>query len=264
MHSFSLICGVLALLVLLFSPSAVRAATWDGGKPSADAACKDRVNEEGAYKYVRAQPTDGGKAAECMMKIKEGEGEEIVDARVAKDDPPPEEQKADSSKDSAAAASKPKVDDKFIMNCIAFESADWMPELDAAYKAPITGGGAGSGLKENQNIAVLEWKEGGATKRQWFASTVKKEHSEQHILAFLKSKGIKREDVTRIYTELSPCVKKCFPALSEHFKGIRKNITIDYTWNHSDYKEYTNCGKQEAYQERLQKKRDRREKVAAK
>lgn len=79
------------ILVFVFVVLAVNAwggaDTWDGGHPSADAACRARMDESGAFRFHRAQVN--GNVAYCYSKAKDGKGPEYHDTSVTKDEAPP-------------------------------------------------------------------------------------------------------------------------------------------------------------------------------
>ena len=89
------------------------------------------------------------------------------------------------------------------------------------------------------------------------------QHSEEHILAYLSANNIAREDVKRIYTELSPCEAKCLPALNAHFQGMRKKVKIEFSWFHANYQDFQNCSHKPGTQQRMEQKKWRRDKVTA-
>jgi len=103
-----LLSAVTAFLCIGLSAAAL-ADTWDGGKGSADAACRARIDESGAYRYSRAEIN--GNVAYCYVKVKEGEGSDIHDASVTRDDPlpeaPAEEKAAGESAEAGTTASAP-------------------------------------------------------------------------------------------------------------------------------------------------------------
>jgi hypothetical protein len=260
------------LLVALAATLAIGAEknTWDGSYGSADAACRAKHAGEGAYQFHRADVK--GNIAHCYEKAKDGEGDEIYYSAVSKDEGPEEEAKPADSKDGNSNATPPtnpgagsgggKPKDEFASKCIPFPSNEWNTELDAAYKAPVSGsGGAGAGMFDAQNAAVLEWNEGGSRKTQWFTSG--DGHTEKHILTYLKDKKIPRENVTRIYSELSPCIAQCLPALSKHFEGMKSKVTIEFSWFHGTGKQYQGCNHGNATQDRKTQKKERRDRVSA-
>jgi hypothetical protein len=210
--------------------------------------------------------------ARCYEKAKEGESDEIYYNAVTQDEGPEEgEAKPADSKNgnsnaappenSGAASAGGKAKDEFASKCIPFPSNDWNTELDAAYKAPVSGsGGAGAGMFEAQNAAVIEWNENGKRKTQWFTSG--DGHTEKHIIKYLKDKKIPRENVARIYSELSPCIAQCLPALSKHFEGIRPKVTIEFSWFHGTGKQYQGCKHENATQDRKTQKKEWRVRVS--
>lgn len=262
--------AVLALLLLLSRPASAAGTTWTGGHSSADAACKAIIGDGGYYPFHRAEVK--GDLAYCYTKSKDGEGDEIYSSAVFKEDPPPEKDKDEagqSKKDEPAAGGgegappPPSKDDKdkFKSKCLdQYFGSEWEPELKAAYGTTNSGvGGAEGGVVGNGNVAVLEWKEGGARKRQKFTSG--DGHSEQHLLAFLNEKKIPKESVTRIFSELSPCEARCLPALSAYFAGARKNITLEFNWLHSGEGKYSTCKGKNANALRSEVKAERRKRA---
>lgn len=265
---FTRLFSFLASLIVCSGPAAA-GETWGGGHGSADAACRERIgNSESAYAYKRAEVN--GNVAYCYVKIKEGEGDEIHDASVTKDEPAPEAEEEKKEEASGAAqggpgepggkgGKEPKVDSfPFVCHKNYFGS-DFEQELNDAYKTTHAGtGGAGAGLFTGGNAAVLEWKEKGVRKRQWFTSG--DGHSEQHILAYITEKKIPKEAVTRILSELSPCVERCYPALHKHFEGVRKNVKLEFFWIH-DKDTHKDCKLKDAAYKRLEEKNNRRKKL---
>ena len=269
-YNFRPIWTLVALGLVAAPIHSAEKTTWDGGQGSADAACRAKHGGGGVYQYKRADVK--GKVAHCYEKSADGEGDEIYFAAVSQDEGPEEEAKQADSKDDKSDAAPPtspgggsaggKAKDEFASKCIPFPSNDWSTELDAAYKAPVSGsGGAGAGMFEAQNAAVLEWNESGSRKTQWFTSG--DGHTEKHILKYLKDKKIPRENVTRIYSELSPCIAQCLPALSQHFEGMRPKVTIEFSWFHGTGQQYQDCSHKNATQERKTQKKERRDRVSA-
>lgn len=235
-----LVIGILALTV-----SHVRVAdageTWDGGHGSADEACRARLDESGAFKFSRAKLE--GNVAHCFTKAKDGKGEEFDDAAVTKDEPAPEDRAAQepTSSSTEAPASQPatgesragsscagqKIKDKKV----GYWTNDFQSELNAIYaKSPTEAGGLNAGWVKGRNVAVLELKNG---QRLAFTSGSQL-HSEQHILNYLNEQNIRPDGVSRIYTELSPCLDQCLPPLIQWFKGYEKCVVIEYSWVHTD------------------------------
>jgi len=108
-----------AALLWMMSSQPALADTWDGGKGSADAACRARLDESGAYRFSRAEIN--GNVAYCYVKAKDGEGSEVHDTSVTRDDPPPEgqaaEKNADGSADSATPAATPAATSNAKKKC---------------------------------------------------------------------------------------------------------------------------------------------------
>jgi|GEM_PF-6090178 len=268
----------LFLGILLLSQKSITAGdTWDGGHGSPDQACRARVDEGGAYMYSHAE--QNGDVAYCYVKPKEGEGDKSHASSVTKDAPvekaeadtsqentTSEEKKPESSSPPATSSSTKK--DEFVAKCIdEYFSTSFETEINQAYKTTQAGvGGASGGVTEGGNVAVLEWKENNILKKQWFSSG--DGHSEEHILAYLKEKSIPREQVTRIFSELSPCLDKCLPSLSSHFAGIRSQVTLEFYWYHNKDKKggkpYTTCQGSDAQQTRQIYKQARRQKALGK
>jgi hypothetical protein len=97
--------AALALLGVGLSQTTL-ADTWDGGSGSADAACRVRLDESGAYRFSRAEIN--GNVAYCYMKPKDGEGSEVHSTSVVRDEPPPETQTTqESASNSTDAATQP-------------------------------------------------------------------------------------------------------------------------------------------------------------
>ncbi|MBK7575264.1 MAG: hypothetical protein IPI26_08430 [Elusimicrobia bacterium] len=234
----ALLCLILA--VSLGSASLTRAGdTWDGGYGSPEEACRNRVNEEGAFRFSRAEVN--GNVAYCFTIAKKDGKDEYHDASVTRDEPAEEPKKdaEDGNKknpapEPAKASAPPPAasKDAFPTACIeAYGTTEFETEIDDAYKAKSSPSG---------NVAVLEWTKNGMRKTQWFNSSGA--HSEQNILAYMTSQNIPKEAVTRIFTELSPCQGQCLPALSERFEGVRKNVTLQFHWIHSTGQNYKTCG----------------------
>jgi hypothetical protein len=230
----------LILAVSLGSASLTRAGdTWDGGYGSPEEACRNRVNEEGAFRFSRAEVK--GNVAYCFTIAKKDGKDEYHDASVTRDEPAEEPKKdaEDGNKknpapEPAKASAPPPAasKDAFPTACIeAYGTTEFETEIDDAYKAKSSPSG---------NVAVLEWTKNGVRKTQWFNSSGA--HSEQNILAYMTSQNIPKEAVTRIFTELSPCQGQCLPALSERFEGVRKNVTLQFHWIHSTGQNYKTCG----------------------
>ncbi|MBK7545545.1 MAG: hypothetical protein IPI56_07375 [Elusimicrobia bacterium] len=234
----ALLC--LFLAVSLGSASLTRAGdTWDGGYGSPEEACRNRVNEEGAFRFSRAEVN--GNVAYCFTIAKKDGKDEYHDASVTRDEPveEPKKDEEDGNKknpapEPAKASAPPPAasKDAFPTACIeAYGTTEFETEIDDAYKAKSSPSG---------NVAVLEWTKNGMRKTQWFNSSGA--HSEQNILAYMTSQNIPKEAVTRIFTELSPCQGQCLPALSERFEGVRKNVTLQFHWIHSTGQNYKTCG----------------------
>lgn len=213
--------------------------TWDGGYGSAEEACRNRINEEGAFRFSRAEVH--GNVAYCFTIAKQDGKDEYHDASVTRDEPAEEPKKDEEEANNKSNASEPAKapppppaasKDEFSSACIeAYGTTDFETEIDDAYKAKSSPTG---------NVAVLEWTDKGKRKTKWFNSSGA--HSEQNILAFMTSQNIPKEAVTRIFTELSPCLNQCLPALSEKFAGVRKNVTLQWHWIHSTGQNYKTCG----------------------
>lgn len=230
----------LILASMLGSISPVRAGdTWEGGYGSPEEACRNKLDETGAFKFSRAEVH--GNVAYCFTIAKKDGKDEFHDASVTRDEPAEEPkkdeeagQKNSSPSEGANAGAPPPAasNDVFPTACIeAYGATDFETEIDAAYKAKSSPTG---------NVAVLEWTKNGARKTQWFNSSGA--HSEQNILAYMTAQKIPKEAVTRIFTELSPCQSQCLPALSERFEGVRKNVTLQFHWIHSTGQNYKTCG----------------------
>lgn len=230
----------LILASMLGSISPVRAGdTWEGGCGSPEEACRNKVDETGAFKFSRAEVH--GNVAYCFTIAKKDGKDEFHDASVTRDEPaekPKNDEEAgpeSSTPAEGANASAPPpaaANDVFPTACIeAYGTTDFETELDAAYKAKPSPTG---------NVAVLEWNEKGKRTTQWFNSSGA--HSEQNILAYMTSQKIPKEAVTRIFTELSPCQGQCLPALFQRFEGVRKNVTLQFHWIHSTGQNYKTCG----------------------
>ncbi len=78
------------------------------------------------------------------------------------------------------------------------------------------------------NVAVVELSDG---TRRAFASGAG-EHSEQAMVAALREAGIEPSQVRRIYSELSPCLDRCLPALKEFLGDHARNVHLEFTWLH--------------------------------
>jgi hypothetical protein len=230
----------LALAALLGPVSSARSgSTWDGGYGSPEEACRNRVNEEGAFRFSRAEVH--GNVAYCFTIAKQDGKDEYHDASVTRDEPVEEAKKDEDAADKKAPTPEPAKTpppppaaskDAFPVACIeAYGTTDFETEIDDAYKAKSSPSG---------NVAVLEWTEKGNRKTKWFNSSGA--HSEQNILAYMTSNNIPKEAVTRIFTELSPCQGQCLPALSQRFEGVRKNVTLQFHWIHSTGQNYKTCG----------------------
>lgn len=82
----------LILAVSLGSASLTRAGdTWDGGYGSPEEACRNRVNEEGAFRFSRAEVK--GNVAYCFTIAKKDGKDEYHDASVTRDEPAEEPKK---------------------------------------------------------------------------------------------------------------------------------------------------------------------------
>jgi hypothetical protein len=229
---------VLSALSGFVSPARA-GSTWDGGYGSPEEACRNRVNEEGAFRFSRAEVH--GNVAYCFTIAKQDGKDEYHDASVTRDEPVEEAKKDEDAADKKAPTPEPAKTpppppaaskDAFPVACIeAYGTTDFETEIDDAYQAKSTPSG---------NVAVLEWTKNGKRKTQWFNSSGA--HSEQNILAYMTSQNIPKESVTRIFTELSPCQGQCLPALSERFEGVRKNVTLQFHWIHSTGQNYKTCG----------------------
>lgn len=222
--------------------------TWDGGHGSPEEACRARLDETGAFQFSRAQVQ--GNVARCFTKAKDGEGGEYDDAAVTKDEPAPEV-RADKASTAASGNAQPaaagqsgsttppsscagaKIKDKKV----AYFTNDFQPQLNEAFgKNPTEAGGLNAGWSLGRNVAVLELKSG---ERATFTSGKNPDkgtglHAEQHLLNYMDAQKIKPDQVMRIYTELSPCLARCLPALQTRFKGYEKCLVIEYTWVHTD------------------------------
>jgi hypothetical protein len=240
--------------------------TWAEGHPTADAAC--RAMCAGDYVDVLPAVPDGDTAI-CKTKLKSG-GAVSDCGSVSKDKTPQPEKDApekaeensaaqDAAKsgnenpaDSAASAA-PDPSDRFKSKCIGQLPSSFEPQINEAYKAKYNPGG---------NVAVLEWKAGGKRRVQWFNSDGA--HSEEVLLDYMGSNGIPKEAVTRIFSELSPCAAKCLPALSDYFKGVRKNITLEFRWVHNQEADYRTCTGQPAKQIRQESRQARYDRLKSK
>ena len=96
---------VVSLVVALCAVSLSHAATWDGGKGSADAACKDKIDKDSAYKHSRTEVV--GDFARCYVKAKEGKGEEIYNALAIQDNEPQETEAEKNDTSTSNVASDP-------------------------------------------------------------------------------------------------------------------------------------------------------------
>lgn len=256
-NAFRILTPVLSALLGAAVP-VLAGDTWDGGFGSADAACRSKYDDSGAFRYSRAEVK--GNVAHCYSIAKEDGKDEYYDTAVTKDEPAEEakEEAKEEKKDSGGGAGKTggpssppagSSADAFPHKCIeAYGTTNFEAELDAAHKAfPVVGG----------NVAVLEWKDKGKKKTKWFSS--QGAHSEQNILSFMAANNIPKESVTRIFTELSPCVTQCLPVLSQHFEGVRKNVTIEFHWVHDTELGYKTCGKKGKMENAVQIRQDRKQ-----
>lgn len=95
------LCGVVLGGILV--GGSAQADTWDGGYPSADAACRTKIDETGAFMFSRAIVQ--GHVAHCFTKAKDGEGGEFDDSAVLRDETPQEGPSAKSDTGSQPTAS---------------------------------------------------------------------------------------------------------------------------------------------------------------
>lgn len=224
-----LVVGMLALTVS-HGRVADAGETWDGGHGSVDEACRARLDESGAFKFSRAKRE--GNVAHCFTKAKDGKDEPAPEDRAAQDstsssaEAPASQSAVEAPKSDPACAGK-KIKDKKV----GYWTNDFQTELNAIYaKSPIEVGGLNAGWVQGRNVAVLELKSG---QRLAFTSGSQL-HSEQHILNYLNEQKIRPDGVSRIYTELSPCLDQCLPPLIQWFKGYEKCVVIEYSWVHTD------------------------------
>lgn len=244
--------GILAVVGLMGvggSWSPVSAGdTWDGGHGSPEEACRARLDETGAFRFSRAQVQ--GNVARCLTKAKDGEGREYDDTAVTRDEPAPEAQAAGDSSGSSGPAAPPagagsnasqsgsacagkKIKDRKV----GYFTHDFQQPLNDVFaKNPTEAGGLNAGWSLGRNVAVLELKNG---ERVAFTSGKdpakgKGLHSEQHLLNYMDANKIGPDQVSRIYSELSPCLDRCLPKLLERFKGYENCVMIEYTWLHTD------------------------------
>jgi hypothetical protein len=94
----------LAIAAMFAAPSIAAGETWEGGYGSADAACRAKIDESGAFQYSRVEIK--GKVGHCYTKAKDGEGDEIYASAVTQDEMPEEgqEAKSESSDDPSTPA----------------------------------------------------------------------------------------------------------------------------------------------------------------
>jgi hypothetical protein len=103
-------CRVLmgiAIAAMFAAPSIAAGETWEGGYGSADAACRAKIDESGAFMYSRVEIK--GNIGHCYTKAKDGEGEESYVSAVMRDETP-EEGKEASSSDSSEDPSPPPAE----------------------------------------------------------------------------------------------------------------------------------------------------------
>lgn len=231
----------------LFLTGGLRGAAWDyGGGPGrfgdAAAACRDMLRRSSdKYNFAGVKPTEIEGTQGCYASLKGGDGPFTVGAVVEiKDAPAPP--------------------DKFQTECIPeYFSTDFETELDDEYR---------KGVKLNGNVGVVEWyNEDGERQAKAFSSSADG-HSEQQILAFLLKEKVPKDRVTRIFSELSPCVNKCLPKLSKHFEGVRSQVTLEFHWLHDQEQSYKTCpdGNGQSHDARTlrqEKKQERIKRVAA-
>jgi hypothetical protein len=74
-----------------------------------------------------------------------------------------------------------------------------------------------------QNIVILEYKKGRKTLTEPFPNDPGGLHSEEKMFAWMATKGIKPEHVTRIYSEREICGTKCTPLLRN--TGLDTKVT---------------------------------------
>ncbi|OQW64352.1 MAG: hypothetical protein BVN29_13765 [Nitrospira sp. ST-bin5] len=222
--------------------------TWDGGHGSPEEACRLRLDETGAFRFSRAQVQ--GNVAHCFTKAKDGEGGEFDDAAVTRDEPAPEAQAAgDSSGPSGGAApSTPSASSaaqsgsacagkKITDRKVGYFTHDFQQPLNDVFaKSPTEAGGLNAGWSLGRNVAVLELKTGDRIAFTSGKDPAKGKglHSEQHLLNYMDAQKIGPDQVSRIYSELSPCLDRCLPKLLERFKGYENCVVIEYTWVHTD------------------------------
>ncbi len=88
----------MAVAAVLGAPSVAVGETWEGGYGSADAACRAKIDESGAFQYSRVEIK--GNIGHCYTKAKDGEGDDSYASAVMRDEPP-EENKESTSSDAA-------------------------------------------------------------------------------------------------------------------------------------------------------------------
>jgi hypothetical protein len=91
----------------MLAPSITTAETWEGGYGSADAACRAKIDESGAFMYSRVEIK--GNIGHCYTKPKEGEGDDSYTTAVMRDEPP-EESNGSTSSDPSDSPSPPPAE----------------------------------------------------------------------------------------------------------------------------------------------------------
>lgn len=92
------------------------------------------------------------------------------------------------------------------------------------------------GIGAGKNVAVFEYVDNAGELQYAFAASDRAagKHSEEIIIDYLNSQGIKPEQVTKIYTDRVPCVGKCTMALKPYLDA---GATL--TWQESNWETAT-------------------------
>ena len=162
-------------------------------------------------------------AAERLAKeLAEKEAAELAAKELAKKEAAElaaKEAKALAEKEAAALAAKEAAK----VGQIAYGSTDLAKVAVEFRKAEK--------LKSARNVAVFEYLEGGVKKTIAMASERGAGHSERLIAKELAKRGIDPSKVTRIFSELEPCVAVggyCKAFISKMFPGAKVTFSFEY------------------------------------
>src|SRR5690606_26158439 len=116
---------------------------------------------------------------------------------------------------------------------VAYWDNDFQAELNAMHRRgskPVHPLGHPPIDRIGQNVAIVELVDG---TRIPFRSGING-HSEQAMIRALTKANIQPTQVARIYSELSPCIERCMPALRAWLGDHAANVDLEYTWAHGD------------------------------